>query len=970
MHPILAAWYRRYKTLVWVVGVTWVLYTLAGFVAVPLVAHHVLNTTVSQALRRTVTVGTIRANPYTFSMQCTGLAIAEADGAPFVFVNQLRLNVDPLLSLFKWGAVVKSIRINGPQLRVVRTGKARFNFSELIPPTPEKAPPTQTTTKPLRLVLKQFTLSQGRITFVDNAQAAPFETTLTDVALALNNVDTQPGAGAALYRFSARSDAAETLQINGQSNLDPLEVQAAVTLDNLVIANYAPYYGGLFNARVADGRLGLTAKAHWSAARQTIDDIFLTLTRLALTPKDDPQAMLTVPQFSIEGASIDLKQQQIQLGRIASQDGTLAVQRNVAGELNLQTAFAPPPSPPVVAQPVPAPPTAAQAPPWRVRLTALDLENFRVDFTDQQTDPMVQWQFRVIGITAQDLSTQKDHLGSATLNLAWADQGRLGLEGELGLAPFQAKLALKADKLDIRPLQPYLNQHARLVITNGDVSANGRLDLLPNEGGLTVHYSGQAALNRFESVDAEATGDFLKFKSLYLSGLELDSAPLRLIINEVALTDFFNRLIINSDGKSNVGAIFSTPAGTAETAEKAVPAKAPDIRINTITLQDGRIDFSDRQVKPNVRLPMQAIGGRISGLDTIKANKADVLLRGTLDNSAPLEITGKINPLIAKPFVDLNVNISGIDLSPFTPYAGKYLGYKLEKGQLSLQLNYLVADNKLAGRNKVALNQLTLGETVASPDATQLPIQMALALLKDRNGDIDLDLPVSGDLDDPEFSVGGIVVKMFVNLITNIVSSPFKLLGALFGGGEELAFMKFDPGQAAVLPEGSTKLANLAKILYERPGLKLEIKGQVHPEMDTEGLRQLRFDQQLKATKLKKMMAGGQKALPLDQIELTPQERTAQVQHAFAAATFPKPRDEKGKLKPLTPLEMEKLLYTAIEITADDLGQLARQRASTAKEWLLTYGKVDPQRLFVTAPQIKSQPTKKEHAPQVRFVLK
>ncbi|MEJ2158832.1 MAG: hypothetical protein P8X96_26175 [Desulfobacteraceae bacterium] len=250
------------------------------------------------------------------------------------------------------------------------------------------------------------------------------------------------------------------------------------------------------------------------------------------------------------------------------------------------------------------------------------------------------------------------------------------------------------------------------------------------------------------------------------------------------------------------------------------------------------------------------------------------------------------------------------------------------------------------------LNQLTLGETVQSPTATKLPIKLALALLKDRQGNIDLDLPVSGDLDDPEFSIGGIVIKMFVNLIVGVVSSPFKVLGALFGGGEELAYLDFDAGQSRLPEQNLEKLDTLAKILYERPGLNLEIQGQVNPAEDIDGLRRLRFDAQLKASKLKKLMAGGKKAVPLEQIHLNVEERGKLVKKAYDAAQFPKPRDEKGALKKLSPEEMEKLLYTAIEITEDDLRLLAHQRASAAKGYLVDPGKVKVERLFIVEPKV------------------
>jgi hypothetical protein len=268
------------------------------------------------------------------------------------------------------------------------------------------------------------------------------------------------------------------------------------------------------------------------------------------------------------------------------------------------------------------------------------------------------------------------------------------------------------------------------------------------------------------------------------------------------------------------------------------------------------------------------------------------------------------------------------------------------------------------------LTQLTLGDAVPSDTATKLPIKLAIALLKDREGNIDIDLPVKGDLDNPEFSIGGIVIKMIGNFILGIVTSPFKMLGSLFGGGEELSYIDFAAGVGDIAPDNTAKLDSLAKILFERPGLNLEIQGQFDPHSDREGLRKIRFEHELKSAKLKSMMAGGQPAIPLEQMTISAEERDRMVRRAYADATFPKPKDDKGKEKKLPPEEMEKMLYTAIEITGDDLLQLADQRALAAKSYLLNTGKVEAQRLFIVEPEMGGSADAKMHKSQVRFNLK
>lgn len=981
MSQKLQQWYVRHKILCWIMVGLVVVYTLTGFAVTPFLIHHTLKNKVSQALKRQVQAETVRTNPYTFSVRLSGLSIADRNDGNFIRVGDLYVNVDPLISLFKWGVVVKSVSLKNPRVRIVRSAADQFNFSDLIPLTDNQPPKEDTPpSKPLRFVLNAFSLADGEIQFEDEAQALPFKTTLSVLNVALSQLDTKPEARSAVYELRVRTEAAENIEVSGRIDVAPLSVEAVFGLTGLAIAKYASYYDAFLDGSISEGTLGLNAKVDWSDDTQIISDIQLNVSSLALT-SPQKEALLSIPHFQVAGAVLDVKRQTLQLGRISTRDGEIRIQMDKGGQLNLQRAFAPPPPENTAAPEATPEPPSPDEPGWIVNVPEFVLQNYTLRYRDRQTNPEAKFRLAQINLDAKDLSTRKDSLGTADLALKWADRGTVKAKGEVGLIPVQANVNVAAEALDVRPAQPYINQFMQIVVTKGRFDTKGALKIVPRDGRMDVQYTGQAALNDFESADREKADGFLNWKSLYITGLDIGTAPFRMTVNEVALTDFFNRLIINADGVSNLAMIMAAqedaktkdkdsvrPPSVVKTPE-AGTGQGADIKINAVTLQGGKVDFSDQFVKPNVRLLMTQVGGRVSGLDSIKTHKADVLLKGKVGGNVPLEIKGQVNPLIEKPYVDLTIGLKGVDLSPFTPYSGKYLGYKLQKGQLFLDLNYQVAENKLDASNKVLLNQLTLGETVPSPDATKLPIKLALALLKDRQGNITIDLPITGDFDDPEFSIGGIVVKMLVNLVVEIVSSPFKLLGSLFGGGEELAYLDFDSGQSSISPEHTGKLDTLAKILYERPGLKLEIQGQVNPEADTEGLRQARFEEQLKAEKLKAMMARGKKAVPLEQIELTLEERSQQVQRAYDAAEFPKPRDKKGKLKKLSLPEMEKLLFTAIAIANDDLRLLAHQRASAAKDYLLNQGKVEVQRLFIIEPKIEGADSEEQLQSRVKFNL-
>jgi Domain of Unknown Function (DUF748) len=978
------AWFARHKFLFRIIAALVILYALAGFIITPLVVRHMLETRVSAALHRDVRTSGVRFNPFTFNLRLSGLTVADKGGGPFVRVGDLAVNGDPFFSLFKWGIVIRSIEVDNPLVRIIRNSDQQFNFSDLL--TPERAAPSRQTvpeSKPVRLIVGEFNLAAGEIRFVDKSRKMPFGTTVKGLAATMKGLDTRANAEAFRYTLSGVTEAEEHFDIRGQADIQPLAVKAVAALKHLAPAKYAPYYQSLIDARVVEGRIDIGAELRWSDQSHAITGLQMTLGDLVLKNLKDEKDLVHLADFKMEDAGIDFKSRQLRLGRISSDKARIELQRDADGKLNLQAAFAPRPSKKSAAD-APSEDTqrAPQSPPWKIVMPALKLQDYTIDFEDLQPAIPVRTRLHHIALAAENLSTASNEQGKVDLQLHWADQGSLSVRGDVGLVPLQASLDVTAEKLDIRPLQSYVRDFVQLVFTKGEFSTHGHLQWSPKEDSLDLQFAGQASLDSFEAVDVEKADLFTKWKSLYLTGIHIGTAPLKARIEKVALTDFFNRLIINPDGTVNIETILARPKGAAgakPTVESPAVEEKPAsessdsnaaISIKTITLQGGKVDYSDHYIKPQVHLVMEDLGGRISGLDNIKANKADVLLRGKVGGNTPLEIRGRINPLIKKPFIDLSLNFPGFDLSPFGPYAGKYLGYTLEKGQLAFSLAYRVADNKMAGQNKIQLSQLTFGDSVASPQATKLPIKLAVALLKDRAGNIDLDLPVKGDLNDPQFSFGGVILKMFVNLIVEIVSSPFKMLGTVFGGGEELAYLAFDSGRSTISPQQMEKLDTLEKILFERPGLSLEIQGQVAPQQDANGLRQLRFEEQLKAGKLKALVAAGRKAVPLDRIEITPQERNAMIQKAFDAADFPKPRDEKGHLKKLAPPEMEKLLYTAIEIGRDDLRRLAYDRASAAKAYLLAKGRIQSNRLFIVEPRVPDDNAGKAAKPQVQFNLK
>ena len=396
------------------------------------------------------------------------------------------------------------------------------------------------------------------------------------------------------------------------------------------------------------------------------------------------------------------------------------------------------------------------------------------------------------------------------------------------------------------------------------------------------------------------------------------------------------------------------------------------IRIDEVTLQGGTILFNDRLIKPNVTATMTQVTGRVAGLMSEPTSRASVDLRGRLANQAPLSITGQINPLAGDLFADLKISFRDIELPPLTPYAGKYAGYAIEKGKLSLDLSYLIDKRQIKAENRVFIDQFTFGQKVDSPDALKLPVGLAVSLLKDRDGRINLDIPVSGSLDDPKFKLGRVIWQVIVNLLTKAVTAPFALLGSMFGGdGEQLSYLEFAPGSASPDAAGVTKLEQLAKALTDRQALSLEVTGHIDPAKDKEGLLQAALERRLKAQRYTELARAGSTPESVDAVSIDPADTERLLRKAYKAEKFAKPRNAIGLEKSLPREEMEKLMLANLAVTDDDLRQLALRRAQAVKDNLTAKGGVPSERIFLMEPKsLAASPREKVAASRAEFVLR
>ena len=665
----------------------------------------------------------------------------------------------------------------------------------------------------------------------------------------------------------------------------------------------------------------------------------------------------------------------------------------------------------------------ASAPTWAVAINEVLLDGGAMSFSDKAAAKPVAFEVtaakaRLGGLVLDDSAAGKAQAArlmplSASLRLATGrfQPGKVAFNGSLGLAPLQARGQLEASRLPVQAFEPYFAGALNIELLRADASFKGRVAYRQTPAGPKADVAGDVTLEAFKANTLAPSEELLAWKTLNVRGLTVALDPaktMRVDLKETVLNDFFARVIIMPDGRINLQDLMKPAASasastagdaTKKIAEGARPSSAktekgqqvvttstapvtaaapagpqPIVNFGPVSLINGKVRFSDRFVKPNYSADLSELTGKLSAFSSVATTApdgspaapalADLELRGKAEGTASLEILGKLNPL-AKPLaLDITGKVRDLELPPLSPYAIKYSGYGIERGKMSVDVNYVVLpDGRLTASNKLVLNQLSFGDKVQG-GAASLPVKLAVALLADRNGVINLDLPISGSLNDPQFSLGPVIVKVILNVIVKAITAPFSLLAhALGGGGEALSMVSFPAGSAQLSVESKAGLDKVAKALVDRPALRLTVVGTSSLEAEREGFKRERLNQLVRAEKGRQLVKEGEKA---EEVSVSPADYPALLKEVYQRADMPKPRNLVGLIKDQPVPEMEKLLLASIPASEDALRELALQRGVAVRDYLASRG-LSTARLFLGA--VKAVPPEAKWTPRAELNL-
>ncbi len=937
------------------------LYSLLGFLIVPGVALRIANQQLAQHATVPALLQRIEFNPFSLELTLWGLQIGEP-GKEQVGFERLYANLQ-LDSLWSGALHLDRVELDKPRTELLFAKDGRLNLTQLFKlPASEPAADTPPS-DPFALRIGSIKLAEGYLHFKDLRPSEPIEFLYDSMNLELKNLSTLPDDNADMTLVANGPDGGR-IDWSGTLSLAPLASQGTLKITDGKMKLWWPYVRDAVPLVLEDGVLSLDTHYTLSLAKQTkllLDNTSVRIAPFAIKAPDG-RLLARLASLALSEASIDLAKQRVTVGKVRSEKLETWAALESDGQLDWQKLFATPPpkaTPREKAEPAAATPsaeekaTAEPSKPWQVLLKDVQLRNYRVHLADRSQKEPVALDVGPLNVDLQGFDSLNQSPFTLKLDTGVGKQGTLQAAGQVNLAPVTAKLEVSTRDIDLRVAQAYISPFIRLELRSGMLSSDLKVDLSNTEP-LAFSVDGKAQINQLHTLDTIKDRDFVKWQRLDLDGLAYRHGD-ALTIAKVNLLQPYARFMINDDRTTNINDLLIAQAADSPAKQSAGSAKTGadkplGVRIGEISINDGSANFADFSLTPHFATAVQQLNGQIGTLDNRQPDPATVDIQGKVDRYAPVTIKGALNPFDPMASLDIATRFRRVELTTLTPYSGKFAGYRIRKGRLDLDLHYLITKGQLKAENKMVVEQLQLGEKVDSPDAVDLPIRLAVALLKDTDGKISIELPVSGDLNNPEFSVMPIVWQTLRNLVLRAAQAPFKFIGGLVrgGGSQDLGTVAFAPGSSELGSDAQGALDQLAAALKERPALRLEIEGTSAQTSDGPLIAQQRLEREYQSTWYKILQRRGDK-VPANAslLQVEEDDKPAMLEGIYRTRLKQQPptaweqlsRDERTA----------KLHEAVIESWAQSaalLRQLGQARASSIKDYLVEKGQLDDDRVY------------------------
>ncbi|WP_408598900.1 DUF748 domain-containing protein [Pseudomonas sp. PLMAX] len=963
---------HMYKGLIRAIGAlltALALYSLLGFLILPGIALRVANQQLAHYATTPATLQRIELNPFSLEVTLWGLNIGEP-GKEQVGFERLYANLQ-LDSLWTNALHLSEIELEKSKTEILFGKDGKLNLRGLFKLPASEPTPADPNAKPFPLRIDRIKLAGGALHFKDERPSEAIEFLYDKLDFELKNLSTLPEDSADMELVAIGPNGGQ-VDWTGNFSLIPFASEGKLKITDGKMKAFWPYVRDAVPLDLESGVMSLSTDYKLSLAKQTellLNNLAVSVAPFAIKAPDG-RPLAKLERLDISETTVDLAKQQVVVGKIRSQKLETWAALEADGQLDWQKLFASQPSKPAAkanAEP-PSTPAAADSPkpepaepgkPWQVLLTDVQLRDYKVHLADRKAQPPVEVELSPLNLDLQKFDSLNGSPFALKLDTGVGKQGKLTADGEVNLAPVSARLNVQTKDIDLRVAQSYISPFIRLELRSGMLGSDLAVNLKSTEP-LALSVTGRAQVDQLHTLDTLKTRDFLKWQQLVVEGLNYQHGD-SLSIDKINLLQPYARFMINDDRTTNIDDLLipqPPDAGAKSAAAKPVASKDKPlgIHIGGIAINDGSANFADFSLTPNFATAIQQLNGSIGTIDSRQAKPATVDIKGKVDRYAPVTIKGAVNPFDPMASLDIATSFKRVELTTLTPYSGKFAGYRIRKGRLNLDLHYVITKGQLKAENKVVVEQLQLGEKVDSPDAVSLPLKLAIALLKDVDGKISIELPVTGDLNNPQFSVMPIVWQTLRNLIVKAAAAPFKLIGGLVAGGgsEDLGTVSFAPGSSDLSKDAEAALVKLSQALKERPTLRLEIEGTAAKSSDGPLLAEQRLEREYQYNYYKMLQRRGDKVpAKANLLEVPDSEKGPLLEGIYRTRLKVQPPAEwkdLGKEERTAKMRADVIqFWSSSEVLLRELGQ---ERASSIKDYLVDKGQLADDRVYFIDAQL------------------
>ncbi|HNP34846.1 MAG TPA: DUF748 domain-containing protein [Woeseiaceae bacterium] len=959
-------------------------YAIFGFLVLPWLVNRYAVEMVRNDYGAELRLAGVACNPFVLSVTVDGFELHNPAGDLVAQADTIFVNFQAS-SLFRWAFTFAEIRLDAPELFVARDQRGALNIAYLMQGSDAAADADLASPGLPRVLVLDFAINDLAIKWNDQLPAEPVASHLGPVNVRIAELNTLPQRSGD-QAVVITTEGGGTLAWTGKLQLNPLQSSGHATLGGALFALPAAYIKQQSGFDIVRGQADVSLdynievdatgelRARIDNADVKFNDMQVNKAARVFTGQPSPdRELLILPAFHLAGGTILWPQRSAAFKSLAIDDASLNIYRDGDGRINLLPDTASLPDSDAAALVDNEAATTATDDAWDLSLERLELNRMILGLDDHSVEPPADIGLKTLDLVISNISNRPGASFPSRAVMETRSGGTVTIEGPAVVLPEpNVSMHIVAKDLSLALLHPYLQPLANVSLDTGTLSFDAGFRTDADE---EFSFAGDAAIDNFLITETAEGSRLGSWDRVEIRKLDFSLAKRMLNISEIELHNAYADIFVAADGSVNLGRVEKgAAAGDGDKGTAASVTEGPERRndaemqvlIGRVIFADAGADYADESLPLPFAARVAELKGEISTIATASNEPSKVALEGKVDEHGFVQVSGTVTPLDPAWNTDMKVAFRNVEIPKFSAYTIEFAGRKLASGKLDLDLGYQVKKQKLVGENKIVLRDFELGDKVDHPGAMSLPLGLAVALLKDSSGKIDIDLPVRGDLNDPEFRYGGIIWKALSSLIIKIVASPFALLGNLIGvSPDELAHINFLDGRADLTPPELERAGNLVEALSLRPQLVLEIPGVVDSAVDGHALKVARVAE-LVEQRIGAAATSNENSTYAEQqqeaLEALYQESSAGVDagatlEAMRQSFTTAPLDDKGKPgkeqfdAPAYAAELERVLVERQTVSEQDLRELANQRATNLRDAITLLNPGLANRLVIAQPK-------------------